>query len=220
MKSLKNLFIKEEEEPQNEPQPAFPVSSSNPTFVTGNSPSGPANPYLAEINEVYEKGLEGINMPGYDFYDFYLAIKAAGSQNEAIYKMAFQMGKAMDATVTQQKLMADAEYYISKINDVHQTYQQKGTQKLSSLESELRSEKEKLSSEAVKIEGEIARMKQQIIALEQRLLEARGSLSKADEKYKPQQDVIKQKLSANDQAMQISIQKLLAVKEGIQKFIK
>lgn len=226
MKSFKNLFIKEEEEQQDDSKPSFPVTPASPTFVPSNQPTlansnlAASNPYLAEIIEVYEKGLEGINMPGYDFYDFYLAIKAAGSQDEAIYKMAFQMGKSMDATVTSQKLSTDAEYYISKINDVHQTYQQKGNQKLEVLQSELKNEKEKLTSEAGKMESEITQMKQQIIALEQKLHETRGSLAKADEKYKPQQDVIKQKLSANDQAMQLSIQKLMAIKEGIQKYIK
>src|SRR6187549_3881419 len=117
MKSLKHLFIKDDsEEEQPEEKIAFPVTepSSGASFSPSTpSPSTSANPYLNEIIEVYEKGLESINMPGYDFYDFYLAVKAAGAQNEAVYKMAFQMGKTMDSSITSLKLSSDAEYYIS-----------------------------------------------------------------------------------------------------------
>jgi hypothetical protein len=221
MKSLKNLFIKEEEEPEeSEQKPSFPISGANSS--PSNRP-GPAtntsNPYLGEIVEVYEKGLESINMPGYDFYDFYLAIKAAGTQNESIYKMAFQMGKTMDANISPQKLASDAEFYVSKINEVYQTYAQKGSEKLRGLEEEQKAERENLTNQAKILEADIHRLKQEIITMEQKLSEARGHLTKVNEKYKPQEDLIKQKLMANDQAMQVSVQKLNSVKEGIMKHI-
>jgi hypothetical protein len=225
MKSLKHLFIKEDsEEEQPEEKMAFPVepaSSPNASFSQpAASPSTSSNPYLNEIIEVYEKGLESINMPGYDFYDFYLAVKAAGAQNEAVYKMAFQMGKTMDSGITAQKLAADADYYISKINDVYKTYSEKGGQKLNGLEDESKTEKESLTNEVNQIEAEINKMRQQIMAMEQKLSETRNNLVKVSSKYKPQQDVIRQKLQANDQAMQVSIQKLNFIKDAITKYIK
>ena len=221
MKSLKNLFIKEETEQESEkPEKlAFPVGEPNTatsqSFTTNNS-----NPFLAEVIEVYEKGLESINMPGYDFYDFYLAVKAAGTQNEAIYKMAFQMGKTMDSSITPQKLTSDAEYYISKINDVYKNYSEKGGSKLTGLEEELRREKENLTTEERRIEADIMKMKQQITGMEQKLTQTRNDLSKVGGKYKPQQDIIKQKLQANDEAMRVSIEKLNSIKEAITKYIK
>lgn len=225
MKSFKNLFIKDESEPEPEKpneQMAFPLSdSTNPTpSFPSTISTGSSNQYLAEIIDVYEKGLESINMPGYDFYDFYIAVKASGVENDAVYKMAFQMGKTMDKTITPQKLSSDAEYYVSKLNEVYRTYSEKGSQKLSGLENELKTEKDRLSLEANGIEGDINKMRQQIMSLEQRLSEARSQLAQADGKYRPQQDVIKQKLQANDQAMKISVQKLNSIKEGILKFIK
>ena len=224
MKSLKHLFIKDDsEEDQPEEKIAFPVveSDSGPSFSQQTPSSNTSsNPYLNEIIEVYEKGLESINMPGYDFYDFYLAVKAAGAQNEAIYKMAFQMGKTMDSSITSHKLSADAEYYISKINDVYKNYSEKGGQKLNGLDAELKTEKENLTGEVNRIEADINKMRQQIMAMEQQLSETRNTLAKVTSKYKPQQDVIKLKLQANDQAMQISIQKLNSIKEAITKYIK
>lgn len=220
MKSLKHLFIKDETEPeQNDEKPSFPISASN--FNQSNAPTNTtSNPYLGEIIEVYEKGLESINMPGYDFYDFYLAIKAAGSQNEAIYKMAFQMGKTVDANITPQKLASDAEFYVSKINEVYQSYAQKGSHKLQGLGADQNAERENLTNQAKVLEADIYKLKQEIISMEQKLSEARNQLNKVNEKYKPQEDTIKQKLLANDQAMQVSVQKLNSVKEGILKYIK
>jgi len=224
MKSLKNLFIKEDAEEEGsvegkeqEAPIAFPISDSK---THANITGAGSNQYLVEIIDVYEKGLESINMPGYDFYDFYLAIKASGAENEAVFKMAYQMGKTMDKTVTPQKLSNDAEYYISKLNEVYQTYSQKGEQKLHSLESELKSEKNNLSVEANGIESDINKMRQQISQLEQKLTEVRSNLARIDGKYDPQKEGIKLKLQANDHAMKISVQKLQSIKEGILKYIK
>src|SRR5689334_1056722 len=112
MKNLKDLFIKsddeEEEKPKTTEKPSFPITESFPTSNNVTQPNKSSNPYLVEIIEVYEKGIESMNMPGYDFYDFYVAVKAAGAHNETVYKMAFQMGKTLDAGVTPQKLAVDA----------------------------------------------------------------------------------------------------------------
>lgn len=224
MKSLKNLFIKEDAEQESSAEEkatnapiAFPVGDSkSQQYASGMG----SNQYLVEIIEVYEKGLESINMPGYDFYDFYLAIKASGSENESVYKMAYQMGKTLDKAITPQKLSQDAEFYISKLNEVYQTYSQKGEQKLQGLENELKTEKNSLSVEANGIESDINKMRQQISLLEQKLTEVRSNLARVDGKYEPQKEVIKLKLQANDHAMKISVQKLQSIREGILKYIK
>lgn len=227
MKSFKDLFIKSDEEEKEEKEqpviktPSFPIAEPTMNSVPQNVQQPlSGNPYVGEIIQVYEKGLESINMPGYDFYDFFTAVNAAGALNEPILKMAFQMGKTMDSGLTAQKLAQDAEYYLSKIRDVHQKYADQGRAKFDSLTGQLRSERENLSNEANGIEIEISKLKQQIMDLEGRLNQTRTTLSKVDEKYKPQQDVIQQKLTANDQAMQISAQKLNAVKNAIVQYLK
>ncbi|GHN02018.1 hypothetical protein WSM22_35070 [Cytophagales bacterium WSM2-2] len=223
MKNLKDLFIKSDDEEeaktlQKTEKPSFPINEpvSKPSFETNKS----NNPYLAEIIEIYEKGLESINMPGYDFYDFYVAVKAAGAHNETVYKMAFQMGKTLDSGITSQKLAVDAEYYISKINEVYQKYADQGRQKIDALASQQRNESSTLSSEVSQIESEINKLKQQIQTLDRKLSETKATLSKVDEKYKPQQEVVQQKLVANDQAMQMSVQKINTIKDGIGTFLK
>lgn len=220
-KTIKNLFIKDDSEEEGPKEGnAFPLSDSDSPASQGAPGSASSNPYLDEITEVYEKGLESINMPGYDFYDFHLAIKAAGAQNEAVFKMAYQMGKTLDSNITPQKLATDADYYISKLNEVYQNYSDKGKQKLNSIASELKAERDGLNAEVNHISSEIVRLKQQIISMEQKLSETRNNLAQVENKYKPQQDVINLKLQANDQAMQLNVKKLTSIKEGILNFIK
>jgi hypothetical protein len=48
----------------------------------------------------------------------------------------------------------------------------------------------------------------------------RNTLARIDEGSQPQEKLIKEKLTANDQAHQVSIDKLNAVKQGIQQFLK
>ncbi|HCS20092.1 MAG TPA: hypothetical protein DIW47_05940 [Bacteroidetes bacterium] len=220
MKSFKDLFIKPEAEEENNTSSGslhFPKSEN--TSLEGRDSSANDNKYLPEIIDVYEKGLQSINMPGYDFYDFFVAVKAAGSQDESVYRMAFQMGRTMDASISKEKLASDAEFYLSKINEVYQSYTTKGREKLENISNEMRSERDQLNSGASQLEAEISNLRQQIINLEKKLADTKKDLVKLDDKYKPQSDTIQQKLQANDQAMEISIQKLNSVKEGILKFL-
>jgi flagellar biosynthesis chaperone FliJ len=227
MKNWKSLFVKSDEE---EEKPAPKTSTDSFSFPVGNTPvtSAPSvsaggsmdQSVLNEVVAVYEKGVDSINMPGYDFYEFYKAISTIGNAGEQAYNMAYQMAKSMDGNITPQKLVSDAEFYISKINEVHSQYTMQGQQKLNSLEAEKNSEKNKLMTEIEQGTQQVNQLRNQLQALESEINQKRITVSTVDGKYHPQESSIRQKLLANDNAKQISITKLLAVKEGIQKNIK
>lgn len=227
MKNWKNLFVKSEEEEQKPaPKPttdsfSFPVGNTPVTSASAISAGGSMDQsILNEVVEVYEKGIDSINMPGYDFYEFYKAISTIGNASEQTYSMAFQMAKSMDGNVTPQKLVGDAEFYISKINEVHSQYTMQGQQKLNSLDAEKNSEKNKLMTEIEQGTQQVNQLRNQLQSLESEINQKRITLSTVDGKYQPQESTIRQKLLANDTAKQISVTKLVAVKEGIQKNIK
>ena len=224
MKSFKSLFIKDEEGQEEEPSSEkheFPVTSTDSVKASPTpSTNLKSNPFLEEIMEVYDKGLQSMNMPGYDFFDFFNAVQAAGAQTEPVFKMAYQMGKTMNTNITPEKLVTDAEYYVRKINQVHQSYSDQGNRKLEDLDTQLKNDKSKLLKQAEQLEAEISKLKQQILSLESNLTDARSNLGKADENYRPQQADIRLKLEANDHAMRICIQQLNAVKDNILKFLK
>lgn len=228
LKNFKSLFIKtDEEEVEKAPSPShefsFPVNNASATsFSPQSTPQQQTVSYPAvdEVLKTYADGLESINMPGYDFFEFYQTIIVAGDPSEQSYKMAYQMAKIMDKTVTTEKLMRDAEFYISKINEVHSQYVSQGQAKLNSINEKKGSEKKNLTAEIDQASARISQLRAEMQKLEADIASKRNVLSKIDESYNPQEKAIQEKLSANDIAHQTSISKLNVVKEGILKFIK
>ena len=228
MKSWKDLFVKsgENESPKNETGSenlSFPVSGNTSAAVQaspGYIPQPVNDPIVNEVLQVYENGLDSINMPGYDFYEFYQAVTSIGDSNEQTYKMAYQMAKTLDKTITSQKLMNDAEFYISKINEVYSQYVSQGQQKLNGLQEKKSGEKIKLTGEIDQAAMRVAKLRSELQQLESEITQKRNTLAKIDESFYPQEKSIREKLNANDLARKTSIDKLNMIKEGILKFVK
>jgi hypothetical protein len=232
-KNWKSLFIKDtesetskKETPQKDSTESFsfPVSATAPVMpgsgagVTAPPPA--IDPAVQEVLNVYESGLDSINMPGYDFYEFYKAISSIGQVNENTYQLAYQMAKSLDKTITAQKLMTDAEFYVSKINEVHGQYVSQGQQKLNSLQEKKNTDKSKLQSEIDAAAARITQLRAELQQLEADVNQKRASLAKTDESFYPQEKAIREKLMANDIARKVSIDKLNFIKEGILKYIR
>ena len=225
MKNWKSLFVKEEETAENktakaQDQFSFPVGNNTPGNVSVAAGGGIDQAALNEVLVVYEKGIESINMPGYDFFEFYKAVSSIGNAGEQVYSMAFQMARSMDNTITVHKLMSDADFYISKINEVHNQYSMQGQQKINSLESKKNDEKNKLMKEIEQGTQQMNQLRAQLQSLESDISQKRIALSAVDGQYQPQESTVRQKLLANDNARQISVMRLTNVKEGIQRNIK
>ena len=226
MKSWKNLFLKDDGTAENKTvkssdQFSFPVGSNNtPGNVSVAATAGIDQASLNEVLTVYEKGIESINMPGYDFFEFYKAVSTIGNAGEQVYGMAFQMARSMDGTITVHKLMSDADFYISKINEVHNQYSMQGQQKINSLEAKKNDEKNKLMKEIEQGTQQVSQLRAQLQTLESDISQKRIALSAVDGQYQPQESTVRQKLLANDNARQISVMRLTNVKEGIQRNIK
>lgn len=227
IKNWKHLFVKaDESEAEVKAAPAqsfsFPTSNTtaSPVPAAAPAPAPALDPNLAEVLEVYESGLDSINMPGYDFYEFYKSVSSTGTSGEAIYNMAFQMARTLDSTITPAKLLNDAEFYISKINEVHGQYVSKGQLKLSALQEKKNSERTKLQSEIDSASQRMNQLRAELQQLEADVAQKRASLSKLEDQFYPQEKAIREKLNANDAARQTSIDRLNIVKTGIQRFIK
>ncbi len=227
--SWKSLFVKDENEPGEQPAAnsnniVFPATSNSSSASSFSAPTYmPAqvnDKEVLEVLSVYEKGLESINMPGYDFYEFYMSVNAIGSPTEPVYNMAFQMAKTMDRTITTQKLLTDAEFYISKINEVYNQYVAQGQAKLNELSNQQQAEKQKLADDFNSIVSEIDKLKSQLSVLENELQQKKTAQSQVEQVYKPQETTIRSKLHANDNAHNISLQRLNTVKDGISKYLQ
>lgn len=225
MKSWKDLFIKsdDEESPVKRPDTesfSFPVND-NPVSQMPSAPPPPVtDPVVQEVLQVYENGLDSINMPGYDFYEFYKTVTSTGNPSEQTYLMAFQMGKTLDRTITPSKLLSDAEFYISKINEVHSQYASQGQQKLNALQEKKAGERTALQHDIDAAAQRIAALRAELQSLENEVSQKRAALSKVDDGYAPQEKSVRGKIAANDIARNTSINKLNSIKEGIQRYIR
>jgi hypothetical protein len=229
LKNWKSLFVKTEEDIEtkdhNPASFSFPVANTD----SGKTSSSPAyippvaetkDPVVTEVLEIYENGLDSINMPGYDFYEFYKAVSSTIHGNEQIYQMAYQMAKTLDKTITGYKLLNDAEFYISKINEVHSQYVTQGQQKLNEFQEKKNGDKHALQTAIDAAGSRITQLRAELQQLETDISNKRNQLSKIEESFYPQEKSIREKLNANDLARNTSIDKLNLVKQRIQQFIK
>lgn len=233
LKNWKSLFVKQEDaESPEEPEPARTRSNENLTFpiqtarenektdtTTQHALKSSNDTALPEVLKAYETGLDSINMPGYDFYEFYKAIESTGNNSEQAYKMAFQMAKTLDKTITPGKFLHDAEFYISKINEVHNDYVRQGQQKLQAIQEKKQGEKGKLINEIDTATQRIAQIRSELTQLEAEISTKRSLLNRIDKNTVPQEKSIQDKLHANDHAHMVSIEKLNVVKQCIQRYI-
>jgi len=224
VKNWKNLFVKADEKDSKKESVSesysFPVNDSSSSQKSNVAAPPIADPTVAEVLKVYEDGLDSINMPGYDFYEFYKTVASTGNPTEQTYLMAYSMAKTLDKTITPSKLLTDAEFYISKINEVHSQYVTQGQQKLNSIQDKKTSEKSQLQSEIDNGARRINELRAELQSLEADINQKRNILVKVDDSFYPQEKSIREKLSANDMARNTSIDKLNAIKEGIKRIIK
>lgn len=228
LKNWKSLFVKTDGESSAKEEPpgfSFPVTETNVTEQPKYKPDNLPPPRVSktvveEVIETYESGLDGINMPGYDFYEFYKAVSAGGSHSPQAYQMAFEMARAFDKSLTTRKLLQDAEFYISKINEVHGQYVTQGQQKLKSLADQRSAEQRSLQQEADNATQRISQLKAELQQLESLIREKQQALASIQQQNQPQEEAIREKLQANDLARKASIDKLTAISNGIQQFIK
>lgn len=228
LKNWKSLFVKQDDQEEEGKAVktesfSFPVNnniSAPPPVNIPPPPVGMEQKVLDEVLAVYENGLESINMPGYDFFEFYKSVSATGNITEQSYNMAFMMAKTLDKTLTPQKLMTDAEFYISKINEVHSQYVMQGQKKLNTLQEQKNAEKNKLTGDIDSATMRITQLRNELQQLESDIAQKRGALAKIEESYFPEEKSVRDKMIANDAARQSSVQKLTGIKDGILKFVK
>lgn len=222
LSNWKSLFIKPEADSETT---ATPGSSESPAFsfpVNANPDLRPVHdPTLDEVMRAYESGLDSLNMPGYDFFEYYQAV-ISGEQppGESVYRMAYRMARTMDKSVTAQKLITDAEFYIGKLNEVYEQYKQKGNQKIAELQNGKDQERKKLNLEIEQANRQMEKLRAELRKLETDVQQRRQDLDKLDGTFLLQEEDVRNKLSANDTARQICVGRLNQVRDGIVRYVK
>jgi hypothetical protein len=184
------------------------VQTPTPTAEVVVTPQTAAcEPHMDKILNMYETGFDGLNMDGYDFFEFYQAILSSSKSSEA-FKMAFNMAQSMDSSITKEKLVEQAKHYVDEVTKVHTNYQKQGAKKRESLMGEKESKRQTLSDEVQKIDQQIAQLSAQKTQKQTELLQI-------DSKYQPTLVDIDCKLMANDEAKNRLVNSINSVLTGI-----
>lgn len=163
---------------------------------------------LSGVLKMYESGFDSLNMPGYDFFEFFKAIKAVNSNDPSVYKMAMTMAQSSDPKVTKDSLLKGAVFYVDEINKVHKQYEDKGTTKREQIKSNQLKEKDKLSSE-------ISTLEKQILELQTKISNKKKKLEATDGNLLSEVSSIEQKIVANDMAKTKILNSITDVMNGI-----
>ena len=186
--------------------------SFSPTTSTP-SIGGVSEEYLSKAVEVYQKGFDSLNQPGYDFYEFYQSVNSIGVTNQQGYPMAFTMIKTIDKTITKDKLLSQSEFYITEIEKQFNNLVSSGSLKKQQLIDNKNHENQSMSSD-------LDLMKQQLEQLKVQIEDRQNKLNLIDSKYQPQLDEIDGKLRANELAKNQLLNSIELVKQGIINNIK
>ncbi|WP_445453361.1 hypothetical protein [Flavobacterium sp. 25HG05S-40] len=212
----KSLFINEEDhnQPKNVEASAsfpqtnkFPDSVNNPIAVNTSS-----NVFLPEVLEVYQKGFEGLNSQGFDFFEMYKSVNAVGVTNPQSYQMAFTMGKTINPDLTKEFLLDKAKYYLTEIEKVYEKYNIIGNSKKSDLNLKITEDKKKLSKEITDLET-------QIINLQKEFESKKMELSRIDNDNAQEFLELQLKIEANNMAKQKIQESINIVVTGINQYL-
>nr|WP_294934592.1 hypothetical protein [uncultured Flavobacterium sp.] len=214
--SWKGLFINEEtsDEKTTPEVTDFPTENKFPTpsqNVTA-SEHATTNPYLDEIYQVYEKGFEGLNHEGFDFFELYKSVVAVGATNPQSYQMAFTMGKSLNPALTKEFLLEKSKFYIQEIEGVHTKYNTTGLSKRNDLVASVTNEKQKLSKNISELEAKIQQ-------LQSELMKSKSDLEQIDFNNKQEFDELDLKISANAVAKNKILESINTVVKGINQYL-
>ena len=188
---------------------SFPQTNSSSKFPehTPKATTTISNDTLSGIIEMYESGFESLNQPGYDFYEFFKAIKAVGTNEPSIYKMALTMAKSVDTKVSKKTLLSEANFYIKEIEKVHKQYQSQGAKKKNEILSNQKTQKTTLSAEISALEKNLMEIQNQISVKKNQLQSLDNSTAGLSD--------IDQKIMANDAAKSKILETIVVVVDGI-----
>lgn len=214
----KSLFINEEgiEQPNNNEAPkasSFPQVNKFPNVnLISDVSNASSNPFLGEVLDVYQKGFEGLNTEGFDFFEMYKSVNAVGVTNPQSYQMAFTMGKTINPNLTKEFLLDKAKYYLTEIEKVYEKYNITGNAKKTDLNNKIVQEKKNLSSTISDIESQIAN-------LQKELESKKSDLNKIDNENATQFSELQLKIEANNSAKQKIQDSINLVVTGINQYL-
>jgi len=182
----------------------FPVNNIAPVSVGTTN----CEPHMDAVMSLYEKGFDGLNKPGVEFFEYFKSVVSVGVDNAQAYTMAFNMLRSLEGSMTKDSLLSQSKYYLDEIEKVHQGYLQNGLDKKRHIETQKNSETEQLKTD-------LNMLKQQLESVQTQISIKETALFGIDAKYNPEIETIGCKMSANDMAKDKILNTINKVVSGI-----
>ncbi len=197
--------------PGNKAETKFPETAgiTHSTVVTSLNPN---NPYLSEVIDVYQKGFDSLNLPDYDFFEFYKSVVTVGANNPQSFQMAFAMGKSIKPDLSKDMLIEKSKFYINEIEKVHTKFAGTGLNKRNELANAQKQENVDLTIAINDIE-------KNIIQLQKELNEKKADLQKLEQKYVAPILETDHKLQANNHAKNKMVESIQNIVNGINQYL-
>jgi hypothetical protein len=213
----KSLFVNEEKSTVTNPEIVNTPSSMPDSKFPETSHHAPVsnhtnNPFVGEVFDVYQKGFDGLNNEGFDFFELYKSVNAVGVTNPQSYQMAFTMGKTIKPDLTKEFLLEKSKYYISEIEKVYAKYHETGTSRNKELNANITNQKNGLAKNISDLETQIAKLQAELEA-------KKFELSKIDIANQAQFSEIQLKIEANNIAKQKILESINLVVTGINQYL-
>jgi uncharacterized small protein (DUF1192 family) len=220
----KSIFINDETVANNSEKEATKIPTSVPSsstdtkfpetnIITNSTPVGSSNnPFINEVLDVYNRGFEGLNHDGFDFFELYKSVHAVGVSNPQSYQMAFTMGKTIKSDLSKELLLEKSKFYIAEIEKVYAKYDATGNSKNKDLNNTITTQKNNLSKNIADLESQIAKLQTE---LESR----KAELSKIDHENAALFSEIQLKIEANNIAKQKILESINTVVTGINQYL-
>lgn len=220
----KSIFVNDETAANNTEKvvtkiPTSASSSSTDTkfpetnIITNSVPVGSTNnPFINEILEVYNRGFEGLNSEGFDFFELYKSVMAVGPANPQSYQMAFTMGKTIKSDLSKEFLLEKSKFYITEIEKVYAKYDATGNSKNKDLNNTITTQKYNLTKNIEDLQSQIAK-------LQSELESKKAELAKIDSDNAALFTEIQLKIEANNIAKQKILESINTVVTGINQYL-
>lgn len=170
------------------------------------------NPFINEILEVYNRGFEGLNSEGFDFFEMYKSVMAVGPTNPQSYQMAFTMGKTIKSDLSKEFLLEKSKFYISEIEKVYAKYDATGNSKNKDLNNTITTKKYNLSKNITDLENQIVKLQKEVEA-------KKAELARIDLDNKEMFSEIQLKIEANNLAKHKILESINTVVTGINQYL-
>jgi hypothetical protein len=165
------------------------------------------------LDEQFTNHLTSINQPGVDFYEFMESVEVGDINSPQTFAMAFKMLANMEKSLTKERLIQQADEYLSKINDLYQHNLMSGENKKQSLNIEKENEKQSLSND-------LTGLKEQLLLIQSQILDRENKLRDIESKYQPKLNDVVIKLQANSVRNNKLVDKITKIKNGIISNVK